>query len=239
MMVYANGKKKVRVMTGNDLKKVNSANNYKKIREYFDRFEKEFEEDPIAFRKKYCDIPVGDNNKFKGSEFFCDKEIMEKHNSKVIDDEKYYAWKFLFFKFKDLTEYSLAMYVFGDLSIWKRFKRSSKALRVFLTHWKLELETQLKAEALRHVLKKASKDFSAAKYILEGKYRDFILKEMKKVVTNPKDENYYFEVSHNHLNKEAVKEAVSDSEITDFINNLLQQNVEDKSVGNEEKESEK
>jgi hypothetical protein len=64
--------------------------------------------------------------------------------------------------------------VFNDIETWNKLKKTSKPLREFLKAWKEELELILKGKAFKVVIKDAKKNVSSAKYLLEGKYKDFI-----------------------------------------------------------------
>lgn len=135
-------------------------------REWFKKLAEEESKDKDGFFEKYFKIKVGSNGKFLGNQHFTDGNVIKK--------DIYYAWKYKFLQLEDLTEYEMAMYVFGDVESWEKLKKNSKPLRKFLEEWKRELEIIIKGKAFKRIVKDAKKNVSSAKYILEGKYKPFI-----------------------------------------------------------------
>jgi hypothetical protein len=134
---------------------------------YFKKLAEEEVKDPEGFFKKYFIVELNQMNKFLGNSHFIE-------DNGTIKKDIYYAWKYKFLQFEDLTEYSIASYVFDDIETWNKLKKTSKPLREFLKAWKEELELILKGKAFKVVIKDAKKNVSSAKYLLEGKYKDFI-----------------------------------------------------------------
>lgn len=135
-------------------------------RDWFERLQKEEQDDPKEFFNKYFRIKVGNNGKFLGVQHFLDNNIVKK--------DVYYAWKYKFLQLEDITEYEMAMYVFGDIDTWQKLKKNSKPLREFLEQWKYEIEIIIKGMAFKRIVKDAKKNVSSAKYILEGRYKDHV-----------------------------------------------------------------
>jgi len=171
---------------------------------YFKKLAEEEAKDPEGFFKKYFIVELNQMNKFLGNSHFIE-------DNGTIKKDIYYAWKYKFLQFEDLTEYSIASYVFNDIETWNKLKKTSKPLREFLKAWKEELELILKGKAFKAVIKDAKKNVSSAKYLLEGKYKDFIEDLSEK--------------DNKQKNKEALEETLISDEtiLSDFaeIKNLV------------------
>jgi hypothetical protein len=171
---------------------------------YFKKLAEEEAKDQEGFFKKYFIVELNQMNKFLGNSHFIE-------DNGTIKKDIYYAWKYKFLQFEDLTEYSIASYVFNDIETWNKLKKTSKPLREFLKAWKEELELILKGKAFKVVIKDAKKNVSSAKYLLEGKYKDFIEDLSEK--------------DNKQKNKEALEETLISDEtiLSDFaeIKNLV------------------
>jgi|TARA_R110000824_G_scaffold94543_2_gene228001 hypothetical protein len=81
--------------------------------------------------------------------------------------------KKLYIEISDPTEYEFAMQAFGSWKHWLKIK-NSKAIKVFIEDWPLELEVKLRSEGIKGVIKEAESGkakFNAAKFLANADWR--------------------------------------------------------------------
>lgn len=91
---------------------------------------------------------------------------------------------------KDPSEATFALEVFGDVGYWLK-ARESKVLKVHLDEWRMEADVYRKREAFKAVIEevtsKGKSSFSAAKFLIDEPWKTTGPKETKAVGRPKKD----------------------------------------------------
>jgi hypothetical protein len=95
-------------------------------------------------------------------------------------------WRKVYVECRDVTEYKPAMALVGDWKHWSLLRNNEK-LKPYFDAWQEEVETQLKMEAIELLKEhaKAQGGTAAAKWLAEGQYKSMKIKEPKKPVGRP------------------------------------------------------
>ena len=81
--------------------------------------------------------------------------------------------KKLYMDIADPTEYEFALQAFGSWKHWLKIK-NSKAIKVLLEDWPIELEVKLRSEGIKGVIKEAESGkskFNAAKFLANADWK--------------------------------------------------------------------
>lgn len=82
-------------------------------------------------------------------------------------------WHDVFVEICDPTEYKAAIELAGSWTEWERYKREWPYFsNNILPDWLTEVEIKIRSDAVKHLVRKAKDDSSAAKFLAKGEYKD-------------------------------------------------------------------